>query len=180
MWAGQACGGTRAGSVRCAGANQGRRAGLHCCTSQPSAAPLQNSAEFCRILVLQAAQRRGAQLRGGAEELGRGRRGDVPCVEADGALPECAHFASSLPTTLNRVVSQLRRCLCAARETRGGSMLLQVLELLMCVRVRKPLRFRVRVRIRVRLCVAPHVWLSTCLHASRKLCSYCLVPACTF
>ena len=30
-------------------------------------------------------------------------------------------------------------------------MLLQVLELLMCVRVRKPLRFRARVRIRVRL-----------------------------
>ena len=111
MWAGQACGGTRAGSVRCAGANQGRRAGLHCCASQPSAEPLQNSAEFCRILVLQAAQRRGAQLRGGAEELGRGRRGDVPCVEADGAHPECTHFVSSLPTTLNWVVSQLRRCL---------------------------------------------------------------------
>ena len=119
MWAGQACGGTRAGSVRCAGANQGRRAGLHCCASQPSAAPLQNSAEFCRILVLQVAQRRGAQLRGGAEELGRGRRGDVPCVEADGAHPECAHFASSLPTTLNWVVSQLRRCLYVPRPVTG-------------------------------------------------------------
>ena len=116
MWAGQACGGTRAGSVRCAGANQGRRAGLHCCASQPSAAPLQNCAELCRILVLQVAQRRGAQLRGGAEELGRGRRGDVPCVEADGAHPECAHFASSLVTTLNWVVSQLRRILYPLRR----------------------------------------------------------------